>query len=83
MDSALSVSDLRTGQSVGYAYVDVNREMWATESHGFLQNLLYTITIGGLLTAAMAFLTGRMARQTHHRSCHSTDPSRPVHCSTQ
>ena len=51
----VDVSDLRTGQSVGYAYVDVNRELWATESHGFLQNLLYTITIGGLLTAAMAF----------------------------
>ena len=52
----VSIFDLRTGQSVGYAYVDVNRELWATESHGFLQNLLYTITIGGLLTAAMAFL---------------------------
>lgn len=52
----VDIFDLRTGQSVGYAYVDVNREFWATESHGFLRNLLYTITIGGLLTSAMAFL---------------------------
>ncbi len=52
----VDIFDLRTGQSVGYAYVDVNREFWATESHGFLRNLLYTNTIGGLLTAAMAFL---------------------------
>ncbi len=52
----VDIFDLRTSQPVGYAYVDVNRELWATESHGFLRNLLYTITIGGLLTAAMAFL---------------------------
>ncbi len=52
----VDIFDLRTGQSVGYAYVDVNREFWATESHGFLRNLLYTITIGGLLTSAMALL---------------------------
>ncbi len=52
----VDIFDLRTRQPVGHAYVDVNREFWATESHGFLQNLLYTITFGGLLTAAMALL---------------------------
>ena len=52
----VGISDLRTRQSVGYAYVDVNREFWATESHGFLRNLLYTTAIGGLLTVALALL---------------------------
>ena len=52
----VDIFDLRTRQSVGSAYVDVNREFWATESHGFLRNLLYTITIGGLLTVALALL---------------------------
>jgi len=50
----VDIFDLRTRQSVGSAYVDVNREFRATESHGFLRNLLYTITIGGLLTVALA-----------------------------
>ena len=52
----VDIFNLRTRQSVGHAYVDVNREFWATESHGFLQSLLYTIIIGGLLTSAMALL---------------------------
>jgi len=52
----VDIFDLRTRQSVGYAYVDVNREFWATESHGFLRNLLYTTAIGGLLTVAIALL---------------------------
>ena len=52
----VDIFDLRTRRSVGYAYVDVNREFWATESHGFLRNLLYTTAIGGLLTVALALL---------------------------
>ena len=52
----VDIFDLRTRQPVGHAYVDVNREFWSAESHGFLRNLLYTTTIGGLLTVAMALL---------------------------
>lgn len=51
-----TIFDLRTRQPVGLAYVDVNREFLAAESHGFLQGMLYTTTIGGLLTAAIALL---------------------------
>ena len=52
----VDIFDLHTRQPVGYAYVDVDREFWAGESHGFLQVMLYTTTIGGLLTAAIALL---------------------------
>ena len=52
----VDIFDLRTRQPVGHAYVDVNREFWAAESHGFLRNLLYTTAVGGLLTAVMALL---------------------------
>ncbi len=52
----VNIFDLRLRQLVGYAYIDVNREFWETESHGFLQSLLYATIMGGLLTAAMALL---------------------------
>jgi two-component system OmpR family sensor kinase/two-component system sensor histidine kinase BaeS len=50
------IVDLRTNQPVGYAYVDVNREFLATESLGFLRELLYNSAIGGMLIAAIALL---------------------------
>jgi signal transduction histidine kinase len=52
----VTIFDLHTRQPVGFAYVDVNREFLATESHGFLQGMLFTTTIGGLLTAITALL---------------------------
>ncbi|MYF65225.1 MAG: HAMP domain-containing histidine kinase [Chloroflexi bacterium] len=51
-----TVFDLATNQPVGHAYVDVNREFLSTESHGFLNTLLYIILIGGALTMGIAIL---------------------------
>ena len=51
-----TVFDLTSNQPVGHVYVDVNREFLSTESHGFLNTLLYIIAIGGLLTVAVAIL---------------------------
>ena len=51
-----TIFDLTTNQPVGHVYVDVNRELLASESHGFLDALLYTTLVGGALTAAVAML---------------------------
>ncbi len=51
-----TVSDLATNQPVGHAYVDVNQEFLSSESHGFLNTLLNTTLIGGVLTAGVAIL---------------------------
>ena len=45
-----------TGQPVGHVYVDVNRELLSSESHGFLSTLIYIILVGGLITVGFAFL---------------------------
>lgn len=50
------ILDLRTNQPVGYAFIDVNREFLATESLGFLRELLYRTAIGGLLVLVVALL---------------------------
>ncbi len=49
-----TIVDLNSNETVGYAYVDVNREFLSTESHGFLRELLYRSAIGGLLISAIA-----------------------------
>ena len=41
---------------MGHVYVDVNQEFLSTESHGFLNTLLYITLIGGTLTAGVAIL---------------------------
>ena len=51
-----TVFDLATNQPVGHVYVDVNHEFLSTESHGFLNTLLYITLIGGMLTAGVAIL---------------------------
>ncbi len=51
-----TVFDLTTDRPVGHVYVDVNREFLSTESHGFLNTLLYIILIGGVLTVGVAVL---------------------------
>ena len=43
-------------QPVGHVFVDVNRELLASESHGLLTALLYITIIGGALTVAVAAL---------------------------
>ena len=53
-----TVLDLASNQPVGQVYVDVNREFLSTESHGFLNTLLYITLIGGALTAGLAILLG-------------------------
>ena len=50
------VLDLTKNQPVGHVYVDVNQEFLSTESHGFLNTLLYITLIGGTLTAGVAIL---------------------------
>ena len=51
-----TVFDLTTNQPVGHVYVDVNHELLSTESHGFLNTLLYITGIGGLLTVGVGIL---------------------------
>ena len=51
-----TVLDLTTNRPVGHVYVDVNREFLSSESHGFLNTLLYIILIGGALTVGVAIL---------------------------
>ena len=51
-----TVFDLTTNQPVGHVYVDVNHEFLSTESHGFLNTLLYITVIGGMLTVGVAIL---------------------------
>ena len=51
-----TVFDQATNQIVGYVNVDVNREFLSTESHGFLNALLYITLISGTLTAGAAIL---------------------------
>ena len=51
-----TVFNLTTNQPVGHVYVDVNHEFLSTESHGFLNTLLYITVIGGMLTVGVAIL---------------------------
>lgn len=51
-----TVLDLAANRPVGHVYVDVNRELLATESHVFLSALLYTTLVGGALTVGIAIL---------------------------
>ena len=51
-----TVFDLATNRPVGHVYVDVNHEFLSTESHGFLNTLLYFTAIGGMLTVGVAVL---------------------------
>ena len=59
-----TVFDLTANRPVGYVYMDVNREFLSTESHGFLNTLLYITVIGGALTAgAVALLAAWLSRR--------------------
>ena len=51
-----TVFNLTANHPVGHVYVDVNGERLATESHGFLNVLLYTTLVAGALTVAVALL---------------------------
>ncbi len=51
-----TVFDLTANRPVGHVYVDVNRAFLSTESHGFLNTLLYIILAGGALTVGVAIL---------------------------
>ncbi len=51
-----TVLDLAASRPVGQVYVDVNHEYLSTESHGFLNTLLYITLIGGTLTVGVAIL---------------------------
>ena len=51
-----TVLDLASNQPVGHVYVDVNHELLSTESHGFLNTLLYITLIGGAITVGVAIL---------------------------
>ena len=51
-----TVFDLATNLPVGHVYVDVNQEFLSSESHGFLNTLLYITLIGGALTVGVAML---------------------------
>ncbi len=50
------VFNLTTNQPVGHVYVDVDRDLLSTESHGFLNTLLYITVVGGILTVGFAVL---------------------------
>ena len=51
-----AVLDLAADLPVGHVHVDVNHEFLSTESHGFLNTLLYITLIGGTLTVGVAIL---------------------------
>ena len=51
-----TVFDLTTNRPVGHVYVDVDHAFLATESHGFLNTLLYVTVVGGFLTVGVAML---------------------------
>ena len=51
-----TVFDLTTNRPVGHVYVDVDHEFLSTESHGFLNTLLYIYVVGGFLTVGVAIL---------------------------
>ena len=51
-----TVFDLTANQPVGHVYVDVDHELLSTESHGFLNTLLYITVVGGFLTVGVAIL---------------------------
>ena len=51
-----TVFDLTTNRPVGHVYVDVDHEFLSTESHGFLNTLLYITVVGGFLTVGVAIL---------------------------
>ena len=51
-----TVFDLTTNRPVGHVYVDVDHEFLSTESHGFLNTLLYITVVGGILTVGIAML---------------------------
>ena len=51
-----AVVDLATGETVGHVRVDTNHELLSSESHGFLNALLYITLVGALVTAAVAML---------------------------
>ena len=51
-----TVFDLTTNRPVGHVYVDVDHAFLATESHGFLNTLLYITVVGGFLTVGVAML---------------------------
>ena len=52
------VLDLASNRVVGHVYVDVNREFLSTESHGFLNALLFITLTGGALTVGVAIVLG-------------------------
>ena len=51
-----TVFDLTANKPVGHVYVDVNRAFLSSESHGFLNTLLYIVLAGGALTVGVAIL---------------------------
>ena len=51
-----TVLNLTTSQPVGHVYLDVNHGFLSTESHGFLNTLLYITVISGMLTVGLAML---------------------------
>ena len=55
-EQGVSVSDDSARRAVGYAVLDFYQEFGATESRNFVRGLLFTTTIGGLLTVAIALL---------------------------
>ncbi len=51
-----TVFNLTTSQPVGHVYLDVNHGFLSTESHGFLNTLLYITVVSGMLTVGFAIL---------------------------
>ena len=74
-----TVFDLTANQRVGQIYMDVNRDLLATESHGFLSALLYTTLLGGALDGRYRHTTGRMAVPPDHCAGDSLDRGDPGH----
>ena len=68
-----AVLDLTADRPVGHVYVDVNHEYLSTESHGFLNTLLYITLIGGTLTVGVAILLAFWLSKADHGAGHGPD----------
>ena len=75
-----TVFDLATNQPVGHVYVDVNHEFLSTESHGFLNTLLYIALIGGMLTAGVAILLAAWLSKRITAAGDGFDGGNPSNC---
>ena len=76
-----TVFDLSTNRPVGHVYVDVDHEFLATETHSFLNALLYTHRCRWRADRWHCSTAGRLAIPTYHGTRDGTHKGNPGNCS--